>query len=306
MPLTKPRVALLAFALSLLMLGSTSLYVYWVVQRQLSLEGRNLCSTSALRVDVTPATAVRLVHEIGGDARAFVDLDDFGIVRAFVAAHPESFDYPHPLGSQTKPLAAHSAVAGNRVGATTIGGSQFVLFGFERFSLVGRLGMGSESLLDRSVLIADEEVFARSGVGGTVVIDGARVVRRLREIAPDVRVAPMAAGASDRTNVDVISPVLIRLGVVGEFLGSVVAGAPMARFVAPWVRSCIVLGVSWRRVLLQVVGTLLMCCLAALAVVLLPVMRVSGRDVAALAPALAVCMVFAASFCVSSKAALPW
>lgn len=94
MPLTKPRVALLAFVLSLLMLGSASLYVYWVVQRQLSLEGRNLCSTSALRVDVTPATAVRLVHEVGGDARAFVDLDDFGIVRAFVAAHPESFDYP--------------------------------------------------------------------------------------------------------------------------------------------------------------------------------------------------------------------
>lgn len=166
--------------------------------------------------------------------------------------------------------------------------------------------MGSASLLDRSVLIADEEVFARRGVGGTVVIDGANAVRRLREVAPDVRVATMAPGASDRTNVDVISTTLLRLGVVGEFLGSVVAGVVMARLVAPWVRSCIVLGAPWRRVLLRVAGTLLTCCLVALAVVLLPVMRFSGRDVAALAPALGVCVVFAASFCVSSKAAMPW
>lgn len=174
-------------------LSGYALVSYGFQQHRVGLAGRNLHSSQAVLVDIAPAEAVSLVKALGGDARAFVDLDDSGTVRAVAAAHLDRFDYPSPGRGAGVPMTEGTALAGSAITDAAEPQPELVHVSSRSYPIVGRLGLEERSLLSQSMVIADEELFA-ADAEGTVVFDGTDIAARLAAQAPHLTTRPVAAG----------------------------------------------------------------------------------------------------------------
>ena len=249
MPFTL-RQALGAVALLLIIgLSGYALVSYGFQQHRVGLEGRNLHSSQAVLVDIAPAEAVSLVKALGGDARAFVDLDDSGTVRAVAAAHLDRFDYPSPGRRAGAPMTEGTALAGSAITDVAEPQPELVRFASRSYPIVGWLGLEERSLLSHTMVIADEELFA-AAAEGAVVFDGTDIAARLAAQAPHLTTRPVAAGATGRTNIDEMSPTLMLLGVVTLVVAAGLCGAVLAAMGRAWLEHMYLLGGDplWLRV----------------------------------------------------------
>lgn len=225
----------------LLAVAGTLLLSYNAVQTQLSLEGRNLHSVDARIVNVAPERVVQLIQDLGGDSRSFVNLNESGTIRAFTAASLSLHDFP-VSGTKPQSLRNGVALAGHQVETVQQAGIDVLIFQQEAYPLVGRLGTNAESLLASSVMIIDDQLFASQGSQGTVVLDGSDIEERLRTVAPELESVTVRSGATDRTNIDTVSPLLLTLGLVSVALGAILTGVILGSQVRQWIGVSFLLG----------------------------------------------------------------
>lgn len=291
----------------LLAVAGTLLLSYNAVQTQLSLEGRNLHSADARIVSVAPERVVQLVQDLGGDSRAFVNLNESGTIRAFTAANFSFHDFPV---SWTEPQSLRSgvAIAGHQVEAVQQTGVDVFIFQQEAYPLVGRLGTNAESLLASSVVIVDDQLFASHGSQGTVVLDGSEIEERLRTGAPGLESVAVRSGATDRTNIDTVSPLLLSVGLVSVALGAILTGVILGSQVRQWIAVNFLLGRPPGRIIsivhvvpigCAVIGLLM----GILAVLALPVIGSTENMLMVMA---VVCLIATVAFSVTVRVKLPW
>lgn len=291
----------------LLAVAGTLLLSYNAVQTQLSLEGRNLHSVDARIVNVAPERVVQLIQDLGGDSRAFVNLNESGTIRAFTAASLSLHDFPV---SSTEPRLFRNgvALAGHQVEAVRQAGVDVLFFQQEAYSLVGRLGANAESLLGSSVVILDDQLFASHGSHGTVVLDGSDIEERLRTVAPGLESVAVRSGATDRTNIDTVSPLLLSLGLVSVALGAILTGVILGSQVRQWIAVNFLLGRPPARTIsivhvvpigCAVIGLLM----GILAVLALPVIGSTENMLMVMA---VVCLIATVAFSVAARVKLPW
>lgn len=292
--------------LCLIVLSVSLLLMYHEVQNRLSFEGRNLHSLEARVVDIEPGQVAQLVERLGGDARAFVDLSSSGRVRAFVAADDAPDALARVSGGETM-AGDGDAWVGRQVTTVRTAGSESFEFEGKTYVVGGRLGADGQSLLAHSAVIADRDLFGAFGIDGTVVVDGSNVVERIAQVSPDLTSAPVPRGATERTNIDAVSPVFLTLGLLAAVLGALLVGGILGAQVFPWMEISFLLGKQPARILAVSYSAPLTCLLigygAVIATALLAGLgRMGTMSVAYLG--VGVCTL--AAFTVAVRANLPW
>lgn len=291
----------------LLAVAGTLLLSYNAVQTQLSLEGRNLHSVDARIVNVAPERVVQLIQDLGGDSRSFVNLNESGTIRAFTAASLSLHDFP-VSGTKPQSLRNGVALAGHQVETVQQAGIDVLIFQQEAYPLVGRLGTNAESLLASSVMIIDDQLFASQGSQGTVVLDGSDIEERLRTVAPELESVTVRSGATDRTNIDTVSPLLLTLGLVSVALGAILTGVILGSQVRQWIGVSFLLGRPPGRIFSIVhvvpIGCAVIGLLVGITMVLaLPVLGSTGSMLLVMS---VVCLIATIAFSITVKVMLPW
>lgn len=204
------------------------------------LEGNRLYSSAAVAAAVSPQQARSLVQELGGENRAFVDLDDAGSVRGVVVGDPAAFRFPTGDGTSFTAAGQPQAVVGALVETRDVDGATVIDAAGAAVPVVGQVGSGQDSLLAYDVVVMDDELFSTTQVA-VVTFDGPDAAAAARSAFGDA-VLPVRAGAADRTNVDVMSPVIVRLGVGGLALSAVLSGLVVGSSLRRWLDVSFVLG----------------------------------------------------------------
>lgn len=231
-------------SLALLILVSclaVTLSAYRDRQAMARLEGNRVYSADAVAAVMSPADAVSLVRELGGENRAFIDLDGNGSARAIVVANQEDFRLPSSDGATFSNETGPQAIVGSKVDTERSESGQTMEIAGKSYPVVGVLGSRDDSLLAYDVLIADDELFRSAPAGSVVTFDGPDAPAAARS-ALGSAVMPVRPGAADRTNVDIMSPVIVRLGTGTLALSSVLSGMIIASLLVPWVSVSFILG----------------------------------------------------------------
>lgn len=220
---------------------AVTLSAYRDRQAMARLEGNRLYSADAVAAAMTPADAVSLVRELGGENRAFIDLDGNGSARAIFIANQEDFRLPSSNGAGFRNEGGPQAIVGSKVDIQRSESGQATEIDGKSYPVVGILGAADDSLLAYDVLIADDEPFRHAPSGSVVTFDGPDAPAAARA-AMGSAVMPVRPGAADRTNVDIMSPVIVRLGTGTLTLSSVLSGVIIASLLMPWISVSFILG----------------------------------------------------------------
>ncbi len=135
-------------------------------------------------------------------------------------------------------------------------------YGDTAYVVVGGLGRTENSLLSLDALVLDEELF--TGVSPVkVVFDGAQVSRYLADHYDLTHMTAAEPGVAGRSNIDVVSPLLVRLGVVCLVVGAVLVGLVIESYFVKWAEVSWILGVRRYRIVYASAGFyLLASCVA--------------------------------------------
>ncbi|MBW3086060.1 hypothetical protein KEM60_02271 [Austwickia sp. TVS 96-490-7B] len=221
---------------------AVTLGAYLDRQQMARLEGNRLYSSAAVAASVHPRQALTLIRKLGGANRAFIDMDENGPARMVTVGDPRAFRFPSADGSHFNQGPSPQAVVGASAQTAISSGQRVVKTEGREVPIVGMLGSRSDSLLAYDVLVVDDDIFAKAPLG-VVTFDGPDAAQAARAAFGDA-VMPVGAGVADRTNVDVISPVLVRLCGGALALGSLLSGVIIASYVRRWLEVSYVLGQS--------------------------------------------------------------
>lgn len=252
------RAAAAVGALILLLTVLTSaLQVYEVRQQAIMLEGNRLYSTESLFVSGVASTVLAAVAPSSPDARVFTDLTPDGRVRAVMTAEGDQLSVPLHAGRSFSAAGSAEALVGADVPVVSRDGRSYVSFAGQEYEAVGYLGLRPESLLSTDVLIDDPRLFSVAQ-DEPLVVDGRGVREASADALGDLEISSTPPGTSHRTNVDVVSPLLLTLGGVVVITGMAGAGVVASTSVVRHARVARVLGLSPRRVYGSAVTTLLL------------------------------------------------
>ena len=201
--------------------------VYATIRSAVALEGGNLYSATAARVDSLDVLDRAELDRARLTGRLFQDLDGSGHFRVVrTLGRPE----PLPIYEGRQMLATDERVAlvGHQVETRSDGGRRYVDYEGQAFLVIGRLGVRADSGLAHDVLLQDRDLV----VDGPVVVDvegGAQALSGMR-----VGTAEPVGGRTDqRTNIDYVSPIVITCGWGLALLGASASGGLIAGFLRP-------------------------------------------------------------------------
>lgn len=200
---------------------SATMAVYDSRQQALGLEGNALYTAEAVLVETTAARA--LAVSPADDLRVFVDLADGGSVRALAAGSRARMDFPVHSGRTFTSDDRGVALVGADVAVSEGPSGAVVLVGDRSYEVVGRLGLRQDSLLSDDVLVLDPDI-VDSEVAGPLVLDGPDARARYVQAHGADSVETVSAATARRTNVDLVSPLVLGLGVVLVVLGWLLTG----------------------------------------------------------------------------------
>lgn len=209
-------------------------------QQMARLEGNRLYSSNAVAALVNPAQALALVEELGGANRAFIHLDENRPIRAVAVGEPGAFRFPSKDGVRFGKTDGPQAVVGASVQTTGPGSRHVVEVAGMTVPVVGSLGAHSKSLLAYDVLVADKTIFARAPLG-VVTFDGPDAPEAARAAFGEA-VMPVRAGVADRTNIDVMSPIIFLLSGSALTLSALLSGVIIASSSRQWLKVSFILG----------------------------------------------------------------
>lgn len=250
-------VATVGALILLLTVLASALRVYEVRQQAIVLEGNRLYSTESLLVSGVASTVLGAVAPASPDARVFTDLTPDGRVRAVMTAGGDRLDIPLHAGRTFSATGSAEALVGADVPVVSREGRSYVSFAGQEYEAVGYLGLRPESLLSTDVLIDDPRLFSVSQ-DEPLVVDGRGVREASADTLGDLETSSAPPGTSHRTNVDVVSPLLLALGGVVVITGLAGTGFVASTSVVRYARVARVLGLSRRRVYGSAVATLLL------------------------------------------------
>ncbi|WP_209561653.1 hypothetical protein [Frigoribacterium sp. PvP032] len=233
-------------------LGS-GISVYTTIRTAVSLEGGNLYSATAERLD-----SADVLDRAGFDGtpltgRLFQDLDGSGHLRVVrTLGRPESL--PIHEGRQMRATDERVALVGHQVETRSDEGRQWVDYEGQAFMVIGRLGVRADSGLARDVLLQDRDLV----VDGPVIVD----VEGDAQALPGMRAGaaePVGGGTDQRTNIDYVSPIVILCGWGLTIFGAGASGLLIAGFRRPVTALEYRLGSRGSRVLMSSVLPLASC-----------------------------------------------
>jgi hypothetical protein len=199
-----PRQFTVASILALLAAGLASMLALFAARVDvIAAEGNDLRTVESVWVTASLEELNTESKVFGTGTRAFVDVEP--AVRAVAILRGDWRDVPLHGGRPLSGAEDEALVGGGReISGDTID------VGGKDYRVVGRLGLGPASFLADDVVIADRSRF--SAGRERLRLDGPDVAARYRDAFPDRRVEQAFGGVNERTNVDLVSPVLLALG----------------------------------------------------------------------------------------------
>lgn len=231
--------------LSLFSALGAGLSVYAAVRGAVALEGGNLRSATAVKLDSFDKLDRPENAGVEVSGRLLTDLDDSGRFRAV-----RTLGHPAPLpiheGRQIREGEVGVALIGDQVAARSDHGRQYVDYDGRAFVVVGRLGVRAKSGLAHDVLLQDQGLV---DTDGPVVVDIEGGIDSLDDLLTTG--ATSVDGRTDqRTNIDYVSPILVVCGWGLTLVGASASGLIIANFSLPVAKLHYQLGLRRRRVLL--------------------------------------------------------
>lgn len=216
------KLASIALLVTLFSLLGVALGVYGHTQRALSLEGNNLYSGGSVAVNAPGTELESLLRSAGVSARIFQALPEGDSVRAVIeTGRPD----PLPLhsGRQFRAADSRAALVGADVPVSRHRGETTFVFRGESYPVVGLLGLRPHSLASDTVLLRDPELFDNTAQS-RVIVDGSSIEDVVGGRMEFTSAAAAGAGTDRRTNIDFVSPVLLRFGWILTVVGAVTTG----------------------------------------------------------------------------------
>ncbi|WP_396599854.1 hypothetical protein [Frigoribacterium sp. R86507] len=231
--------------LSLFSALGAGLSVYAAVRGAVALEGGNLRSATAVKLDSFENLDGLENAGVEVSGRLLTDLDDSGRFRAV-----RTLGHPAPLpiheGRQIREGEEGVALIGDQVGARSDHGRQYIDYDGRAFVVVGRLGVRADSGLAHDVLLQDRGLV---DIDGPVLVDIEGGIESLDGFGTTG--ATSIDGRTDqRTNIDYVSPILIVCGWGLTLVGASASGLIIANFSRPVATLHYQLGLRRMRVLL--------------------------------------------------------
>ncbi len=217
----------------------TALPIYRLRMDMLHMEGNDLCSGQAAIVDDDVDEAIRLLPSLGDDARLQMIFKENPELRIMVANDYSAVPLPQHGSRETLASCTLEAIVGADVTTEEI---EAVVP--EMRIAEARLGVSDESVLSRTILISDVEALRASANAGTLVVDGAQAAQRYAELRPSAQLRAFSRGLARRSDVDVLSPIILTLAFVLVAVGGVVAGVLHGLAMLPVVRVRRLIGLS--------------------------------------------------------------
>ncbi|WP_187976268.1 hypothetical protein [Mycetocola sp. JXN-3] len=212
----------IALLVTLFSILSVALGLYNQTQRALSLEGNNLYSSRSISVSTTGAELESLLARSGTSARIFQELPGDTSVRAVIeTGHPD----PLPLhsGRQLQAGDVRAALVGADVKVNQDQGVTTYEFQGILYPVVGYLGLHANSLVSRTVLLQGPGLFDDTAAS-RMIVDGSNIDDAVLERLEPAPAAAAGGGTDRRTNIDFVSPVLLRFGWILTVLGAIATG----------------------------------------------------------------------------------
>lgn len=216
------KLLMVALLMTIFSILSISLGTYSLIQKAMSLEGNDLYSNRSVAVDETGPNLRSALKTAHADARVFSDLTDDGSIRAVMeTGTPDSI--PLHAGRQFKDSDARAALVGADVEVANESGQVSYIFAGTSYPVVGYLGLSDNSLISNVVLLKGAPILEADSTV-RMIVDGPTVEKRL---SPQITYHPIAAangGTDRRTNIDYVSPILLRFGWTLTALGGIATG----------------------------------------------------------------------------------
>ena len=224
-----------------------ALRIYDAQQHAIALEGNRLYSTDSFTVTRDARHVLEAIREKAPDARVLKDLADGGRTRAVLAADLSDFDIPVYEGRRFSAEAVGEAIVGADVPVDTRAGRAYVSFDGRDYVVVGRLGLDAESLLAEDTLLSDPALFGV--LEETIVVDGPQARDAYVEAFGDDGMTSTARGTTHRTNVDIVSRLILTYGASIVLAGLAYCGVLAHGLLRPYLQTLHILGRSAGRIL---------------------------------------------------------
>ena len=198
---------------------SAALGTYNQIQAAMSLEGNGLYSTQSVAVNAKISDVVSVLESSHSNARLYRDISGDGSIRpVWEIGNPS----PLPIHSGRQLVAGENRVAlvGADVRVQRELGKQYYTFEGSAYLVVGQLGLRAKSLVSRTVLLQNPELF-EDKIASRLIIDGTSTRVDIAHAFTEAPLTENDSATNRRTNIDVVSPVLLRFGWALTFLGSV-------------------------------------------------------------------------------------
>ena len=244
------------FVLLLTVLAS-ALRVYEVRQQAVVLEGNRLYGSESFLVSGVASTVLAAVSPSSADVRVFTDLTPDGRVRAVVSSEGAAFSIPLHAGRTFSGDGSAEALVGADLPVVSRDGRSYVTFAGREYEVVGLLGLRAESLLSTDVLVDDPALFS-DAADEPLVVDGRGAREAYVDVLGDRGLTANPPGTSHRTDVDVVSRLLLTLGGSVVLAGLAFAGVLASSSAVRYARVARVLGLSRARVYGSTVVTVLL------------------------------------------------
>ena len=219
--MTKQQITAIAGLLLLAMLLTVLIGVFDARRRVIAAEGNDLRTGQSAWVTATLDELERARSAFEPGTKVFVGLD--GDVRAVVVLSGQWTDVPLHDGHALTGRPGEALVGAD----VAVRGDDLVIDG-TTYTVVGRLGVRTDSLLSDDVVLADPSQFSASPQ--RLLLDGPSSVRRYNAQFPGRSVEIIDDGTNRRTNVDAVSPVLVTLGALVVALIALIAGLQAGRW----------------------------------------------------------------------------
>jgi hypothetical protein len=202
--------------------------VYADVRSAVALEGGNLYSATAVRLDSLDVVDRAELDRTPPTGRLFQELDGSGHLRVV-----RTLGRPEPLpiheGRQFRATDERVALVGHQVATRSNNGRRYVDYEGQAFLVIGRLGVRADSGLAHDVLLQDRDL---ASVDGPVIVDiegGAQALPNMTVRATE----PVGGRTDQRTNIDYVSPIVILCGWGLTLFGAGASGLLIAGFRRP-------------------------------------------------------------------------
>lgn len=264
-----PRSMLVTGTLLLLLVTlATALHDYDRRQQGLTLEGNRLHSSESFEVSGRADEIIEQIGSVSADARALKDLSADGRVRAILTTTDQDLALPLHAGSTFSSPGQNRALVGADVDLTYADGSPVFVFDGREYDVVGYLGARADSLLSDDVLLSGPGLFSETD-DEQLVIDGRGAFERYVDVFGSEGAHLMDGGTNRRTNIDFVSPLLLRFGFCTVLVGCAFTGSLAAATTRRRTRLLHVLGSPYGRLfaldLVRLVTLWIVCTSASMA-----------------------------------------